>query len=314
MYLIFVEGNSRMDFTSRQLQAYLLVAQHQSFARAAEALFITPSGLSVLIRELENHVGFRLFDRTTRHVALTAEGSRFLATIQKCMDEISAAASNLGDRARRTGQTLSVGAHNWAAAHILPQAIKEFRTRRPELQIRLFDGDLSSVCEMVKHGELDMAFGFFKKLPDLRRTPFFRFSLIVLRPQDDAAPRRASTTWSALKGEQLLSLPSASPIQRVIDKHLEGAGVAREAAIVLNQADTLLAMVEAGQGIAILPSTGLAACRTRRVVASRLINPTVTMDWCHIQNRGRKLPPTAEEFTFFLQGYIARWAGRSGVL
>jgi DNA-binding transcriptional LysR family regulator len=100
----------------------------------------------------------------------------------------------------------------------------------------------------------------------------------------------------------------------VIDKHLEGAGVAREAAIVLNQADTLLAMVEAGQGIAILPSTGLAACRTRRVVASRLINPTVTMDWCHIQNRGRKLPPTAEEFTFFLQGYIARWAGRSGVL
>jgi DNA-binding transcriptional LysR family regulator len=303
-----------MDFTSRQLRAYLLVAQHQSFARAAEALFITPSGLSVLIRELETHVGFRLFDRTTRHVALTTEGSHFLATVQKCMDEINAAASNLGDRVRSVGQSFSVGAHNWAAAHILPQAIKEFRTRRPELRIRLFDGNLSSLCEMVKDGELDMAFGFFKNVSGIRRTPCFRFPLIVLRPQDDAAPRRASTTWSALKGEPLLSLPSVSPLQQLIDKHLAVAGVAPEPAVVLNQADTQLAMVEAGQGIAILPSTALAACRTRRLVASRLINPTVTMDWCQIRNRGRKLPPAAEEFTSFLQGYIARWAGRSGVL
>lgn len=303
-----------MDFTSRQLQAYLLVAQHHSFARAAEALFITPSGLSVLIRELETHAGFRLFDRTTRHVALTAEGSRFLATVQRCMDEIDAAASDVGDSVRRTGQTFSVGAQNWAAAHILPEAIKEFRTRRPELRIRVFDGNLSSLCEMVKEGELDMAFGFFKNLPDIRRTPFFRFPLIVLRPQDDAAPRRASTTWSALKGEPLLSLPSVSPVQQLIDKHLARAGVVPEPAVVLNQADTQLAMVEAGQGIAILPSTALAACRTRRLIAIRLINPTVTMDWCHIRNRGRKLPPAAEEFTSFLQGYIARWAGRSGVL
>src|SRR5271167_979992 len=50
-----------MDFTSRQFRAFLLVAQHRSFSRAAEALYITPSGLSVLIRELETQLGFRLF-------------------------------------------------------------------------------------------------------------------------------------------------------------------------------------------------------------------------------------------------------------
>jgi hypothetical protein len=55
-----------MEFTSRQLRAFHLVAEHQSFARAAERLFLTPSGLSVLIRELERQLGFRLFDRTTR--------------------------------------------------------------------------------------------------------------------------------------------------------------------------------------------------------------------------------------------------------
>src|SRR4051794_19509060 len=67
-----------MDCTSRQLRAFLLVAQHRSFTRAAAQLFIPPSGLSVLIRELEGQLGFRLFDRTTRHVAPTAAGGQFL--------------------------------------------------------------------------------------------------------------------------------------------------------------------------------------------------------------------------------------------
>ena len=303
-----------MDFTSRQLQAYLLVAQHHSFARAAEALFITPSGLTVLIRELENHVGFRLFDRTTRHVALTAEGSRFLATVQRCFDEINAAASNVGETVKQSGQTFSVGAQPWPAANILPQALKEFRIRLPELRIQVFDGDVTSVCQRVKDGQLDMAFGFFKSVPGVQRTPFFRFSLIVIRAEDDTAPRRTSTTWSALKGERLLSLSPINPIQQLIDRHLAEAGVTSEPTMVFNQAHTLIAMVEAGQGIAILPSTGLAACRSRRVVASRLINPTVTLDWYHIRTRGRKLHPAAEEFASFLQGYIGRWAGRSGVL
>ncbi len=60
------EEYSMIDFTSRQLRAFLLVAQHRSFTRAAGALFITPSGLTVLIRELETQLGARLFDRTTR--------------------------------------------------------------------------------------------------------------------------------------------------------------------------------------------------------------------------------------------------------
>ena len=57
-----------IDFSSRQLRAFLLVAEHHSFTRAASALFITPSGLSVMIKELEGQLGFRLFDRTTRQV------------------------------------------------------------------------------------------------------------------------------------------------------------------------------------------------------------------------------------------------------
>ena len=68
-----------IDFSSRQLRAFVLVARYRSFSRAAAALFITPSGLSLLIRELERQLGVRLFDRTTRQVELTTAGSEMLA-------------------------------------------------------------------------------------------------------------------------------------------------------------------------------------------------------------------------------------------
>ena len=66
-----------VEFTSRQLRAFLLVAQHRSFSRAAGALSVAPSGLSLMIRELETQLGVRLFDRTTRHVALTPFGNEW---------------------------------------------------------------------------------------------------------------------------------------------------------------------------------------------------------------------------------------------
>jgi LysR family carnitine catabolism transcriptional activator len=76
-----------IDFTSRQLRAFLLVAQHRSFTRAAGALFITPSGLSLLIKELENQLSVRLFERTTRQVTLTRSGTELLVAVQRNLDE-----------------------------------------------------------------------------------------------------------------------------------------------------------------------------------------------------------------------------------
>src|SRR5438128_10841280 len=98
-----------MEFTSRQLRAFQLVAQHHNFTRAAEALFITTSGLSVLIRELENQLGFRLFDRTTRHVVTTAYGNELLAATQVHLKALDSAMSRIGRTAKGSRQSLSVG-------------------------------------------------------------------------------------------------------------------------------------------------------------------------------------------------------------
>ncbi len=172
-----------VHFTSRQLRAFLLVAQHHNFTRAAEALFITPSGLSVLIRELEHQLGFRLFDRTTRHVALTAHGSQLHAVAKRSVDDLDAAMSRIAQTAKETSHTLSVGAGLLHAANILPGAIKEFRSRRPDVRIQLFDAEMTSIVQRVKAGDLDIGFGFFKSAPGIHRTRFFRFPLMVIHPE-----------------------------------------------------------------------------------------------------------------------------------
>jgi LysR family transcriptional regulator, carnitine catabolism transcriptional activator len=304
-----------MNFTSRQLQAFSLVAQHRNFSRAAEALFITPSGLSVLIRELESQLGFRLFDRTTRHVVLTAYGHELLPIAQKSLADVDGAVSRIGRSATESSRSLSVGASPLIAANVLPQAIKEFRSHRPALRIQLFDCEPASIIPMVESGKVDVGLRvLYKSVPGLRRTPLFRFCLMVVRADNDPAFRRASTTWSALKGEKLVSLVPTNEIQQLINKHLAQAGVGVQPAGVIHYIDTLLAMVEAGEGSGIVPSWALAACRNRKVVMSRLINPVVNLDFYQISNRGKQLPSGANDFTSFLQSYIARWAGRAGIL
>ena len=303
-----------MDFSSRQLRAFLLVAQHRSFTRAADDLFITPSGLSVLIRELESQLGFRLFDRTTRTVSLTNYGKRLVPIIHRNLQEMDAAMSQLGETANVAGQSISIGAPPLVAANILPQVIKVFGEHRPGIRVLIFDANLNTIIQRVEAGKLDFGVGIFKSTAGVRRTRLFRFSFVLIRPGSQAGAVHASATWSAARAEKLIVLPPESPVQRVIDKHLVQAVHGSEARMVVNALDTQIAMVETGQGAAIIPSYGLAACRHREVLTSRLVNPVVTMDFHEIRNRGRKLSQAADEFSTFLQAHIAKWAGRAGVV
>lgn len=303
-----------MEFTSRQLRAFHLVAQHRSFARAAEVLFITPSGLSVLIRELERQLGFRLFDRTTRQVGLTAQGSDLLAVTQPGLRTLDAAMLRIEQATTGKNKCISIGTTPLIAANVLPEAIRQFREHRPDLHVRLFDGGLGGILRRVQGGKLDFGLGLFKRVPGVRRVPFFRFSLMVIRPNKGGAPNRPATRWSTLAGQKLISLTGNYPHQQLIDHQLGKMGVVRKRGQTVNLLDTQIGLVEADEGIAIIPSFGVLACRTRKVTVSELIEPSVNLELYQISNRGRKLPAEAKEFSAFLKMYIASWVGDAGVL
>src|ERR1700690_2614168 len=143
-YLGTHDNITLMEFTSRQLRAFHLVAENQSFARAAERMYLTPSGVSVLIRELERQLGFRLFDRTTRRVNLTSYGNDLLAISQPTLSALDTGMSRVVQAANGKTRVVSVGTTPWMAAHVLPPAIKAFRQHRPDLRVQLFDGTLGA--------------------------------------------------------------------------------------------------------------------------------------------------------------------------
>lgn len=297
-----------MEFTSRQLRAFHLVAEHRNFTRAAEALFLTPSGLSVLIRELERQLGFRLFDRTTRQVVLTGQGGDLLEITRPTLTTLDEGISRIEQTTKRKNRRITVGTTPWLAAHVLPSAIKKFRDKNPGLQIYLFDGNLSALSRRVEANKIDFALGIFDRILGMRRVPFFRFSLMLARP-DDGRPLRAQTnSWADLKGETLISLTKDYPYEQLAQRQLEKMGVAYQRGQTVNGLDTQIGLVEAGLGVAVIPSFGVMASQNRKVRITRL-DPPVMLDFYEISNRGRKLPPEASEFSAFLKAYLVRHVG-----
>jgi len=297
-----------MEFSSRQLRAFHLVAEHRNFTRAAEALLLTPSGLSVLVRELERQLGFRLFDRTTRQVVLTGQGSELLEITRPALNLLDDGISRIEQAAKRKNRRITVGTTPWIAAHVLPSAIREFRDRHPGLEIHLFDGNLSALAKRVEANKLDFALGIFDRILGMRRVPFFRFSLMLARPDDGRAFRSQSCSWADIGGETLISLTRDYPYEQLIQKQLEKMGVVFKRGQMVNGLDTQLGLVEAGLGFAVIPSFGVMASRNRKVRVTRL-EPEVTLEFYEISNRGRKLPPEATEFAAFLKAFLARRVG-----
>jgi LysR family carnitine catabolism transcriptional activator len=291
-----------------------LVAEHRNFARAAQALFITPSGLSVLIREFESQLGYRLFDRTTRQVQLSRHGTDLLEVTSRHLEELDAAMARVGRSARGKGQTVSLGTTPLVAANVLPQAMREYRRHRPDLRVRLFDADQDTVQRQVQSGKLDVGVGLFKSVPGVKRVPFFRSSLVLIRARRHKLAAGGELPWCGLDGEKLIVLSASMPHQQLVDRQLAKSRVKFETNGVANLLDTQVALVEADEGSAIIPSFGLALCGGRDVVASRLVDPVVSMEFNQITQRGRTLPEGAEEFVEFLKTYFVGWAARSGVV
>lgn len=302
-----------MDFSSRQLRAFHLVARYRSFARAAEEFLITPSGLSVLVRELERQLGFRLFDRTTRHVTLTAFGNELIAVTEPSLGTLDAAMSRIEQTAKGRERWISIGTTPWLAANVLPPAIKQFRERRPDVHIRLFDGWLDEIQQRVQGGKLDIGVGIFKNSLGVRRSSFFRFALMAVFPDQGAAINSVPTRWSSLTGQRLISLTKDYPHQLVIDKQLAKAGLVVRRGQTVKLLETQIALVEAHEGTAIIPSFGMIACRNRKVTMSALVDPVVNLDFYQISNRGSRMSEDAKKFSVFLKTYLANWAGTSSV-
>lgn len=131
------------------LTAFTAVAAHGSFTRAAAELETSPSALSQSVRQLEDRLGVRLFNRTTRRVGLTEAGRELLTRVKPAMDQIQAALTQALDRPERPAGTLRVTVPRICSASVLQPRLAAFIRRYPDihLDISVDDGFVDIVRE-----------------------------------------------------------------------------------------------------------------------------------------------------------------------
>lgn len=304
-----------MNISFRQIKAFLQVARLGNFTRAAEKMHVTQAGLSIMMRELEAQLNCRLFDRTTRIVSLTAEGERFLPVATRMVVELEASAEQLSEMTSKARQVLRVGVTPLISSNVLPQAWQLFRAKHPEVKVKVVDTDPLQVQTLVEAGELDFGLGaFFKPTAGIELMPLFEYHLMWItagdQPWQDAghdSGRQAgceamqempasTVSWSELTDTPLISLPPENKIQQWIEGHLSGIGRGHEERPTFNNFETLIAMVSAGMGTAIVPSYAIAACRRHGVRAAILSEPTALLDFYRITKRGRATAGAMDDF------------------
>jgi DNA-binding transcriptional LysR family regulator len=284
-----------MNVSTRQLQAFLAIARLGSFTRAAEEIFVTQAGLSLMLKDLEAQVGARLFDRTTRSVRLTPAGQSLLPTARRMMADWEAATSNVGRLSAEAEQRVSLAATPLIASSVLPRWLQAFHETHPAVRVSISDLDRREILLGIEAGELDVGLGaFFRPATGIDRQLLARFDMVLVRAKamDSRTRGRGFETgrkvkWSALDDQELIVLPSDNPIQKLVDTQLRALGITTRRTTALQNIQAMISMVEAGHGVAALPGFVVPACARYDVTVHTFVEPVVPVEFFAVSMKGR---------------------------
>ena len=141
----------------KQLNYALAVAKRLHFKKAADDCFVSPSTLSNAITELENQIGFQIFERTNKKVIVTKLGLELLKkaeTVQLHIEDIK----NLGEKQKAPlSSPLTIGIIPTIGPYLLPLVLPKLKKYHPNLNLKILEGKSSSLVQKVNDGDLDMA-------------------------------------------------------------------------------------------------------------------------------------------------------------
>jgi DNA-binding transcriptional LysR family regulator len=242
----------------RQLRYFSALAETLNFHRAAERLNISQPPLTVAIRKLEEDLGVALFERGPRGVRLTAAGEAALAPAREAL-----AAAELVRDAVRQGAAglrgrLSVGFIGSAIGDLLPRIVSPFRQAFPQVELALEEMNSVEIVRGIAARRIDIG---LVRLPVMDSAPvrmdvIERDVMVAALPRDDVLARRKSISLSALADRDFIIYSPISVLHATIRLACHRAGFAPRVAQEAVQVQTLLSLVEAGLGIALVPARG----------------------------------------------------------
>lgn len=300
-----------MDVTLRQLRAFSAVARAGSFTGAATRLHLTQSAVSVLVGELERAFGPRLFDRTTREVRLTDAGREFLPVAEKMLADLAHALARSRDLMNRARGRVTLAATPLMSATLLPGAIAGFARLHPGIEVVLLDTLAAQVASKVRDGEADFGIGTALRLGrELDLEPLMIDTLMLACPPGhDLAASRRGATWRELSGQPFIALARDNSVGQLIAEQLAAQRIEVHVVHEVSYLSTLLGLVEAGLGLAVLPSYARPAARAAGIVMRPLGRPVVRRETSLLIRRGRSLSPAAQSLAEFLKQHVRAGSG-----
>ncbi|HCL87293.1 MAG TPA: LysR family transcriptional regulator [Comamonadaceae bacterium] len=290
-----------MNVTLRQLQAFVAVADTGSFTLAAERLFVTQSALSALIKELEQSLGLRLFDRSTRRLRLSATGAELYPQIDKILHDLGGVISEVGNLKELQRGSVRVAVPQLLACTLLPGLMAQFRERHPGVHLRLVDCAVESVMARVFSGEVDIGVGPEREAnSDIAAAQLFRLPFMVVLPPGHALARRRRLRWDDLSGQPLITLQGQFTELLLSDVGEAARGLNKEAFTQVTFMTTALALVRAGLGITLCVPYARALVEQHGLVMRPIGTPVVERSFWAFTRRGRSLSPAAQKFLHFL--------------
>lgn len=301
-------------FSLRQIEAFVVVAEVHSFSAAADRLGLTAQAVSQLVAELESVLGFRLFDRTTRRVALSSAGRDFLPAADTLLRHSRAAETAADDVRHRAAGRVRVGAPLVLAATALPAACKAYQALRPKVVVRIKDLAVDDIVDAVACGDVDMAVGPDRPLgPEVGAEPLFESRWVLWCTADHPLLAPRTLRWTDLRGHPLVAAGrdhERSVARMTVDQPEDDRITPVH---VVDNITTALGIAAQGLAATLAPSYVGVLARQLGLVERRVRDPeTVRKVNLYLPSR-RAVSPAVEGFAAHLRHWLPDWPASVGL-
>lgn len=240
----------------RRLQVFHAVAKHLSFTKAAETLFMTQPAVTFQIKQLEEHLNTRLFDRAQGRILLTPAGQVAFDYAERILALSNELDTRLKEMSGQAAGPLFIGASMTIGEYVLPQLIGQFKARFPAVVPTLFVGNSEAVQERVAERSLDL--GFIESgapLASLQSEVCSQDELQVVCAPTHPLAKEPFALPAALTQHPYISREAGSGTRAVIDRYLQQAGVSPESldrVVELGSPEAIKGLAATGMGFAIM--------------------------------------------------------------
>ncbi len=236
-----------------QIEAFVQVAQHRSFSKAADALFLTQPSVTARIQSLERDLGEALFERNGRGVRLTEMGTAFLPYARRALKALQEGRDALDGMRNLEIGTLKLGCALTVSTYVLPKVLKQYCSTYPGVEVSVHTGRSEQVLQMVLSDDVHCALERTVHHADIVTVPLYEDDLVLASAPQHRFARAGSATIEDVGREPLILFDKGSSYSQLIQGVFRQHGIVPHTLMELDTIEATKKMVEEGLGIALLP-------------------------------------------------------------